>query len=345
MKAFDPMNAFDPTSMAQSVYDLWVQLVPQLLGDAAGAPAGRDGDATAGREPTAALDRLLFPMDQFAKVASSTQQMLQSVAQSVAPMLQGAMTDLSALALPLGDAARVTNAANAATQAMFAPWNAFIAQFGGNEGTPAWQGLHQSLADFAKGSNVAQITTAFDRTYGAFGDALGLGPARRLHAAWQDMLAAGLAQQDARMRYALLVQGALAQGSQRLVSRLAAKADAGERVDSALALLRLWAGCTEECVHETLQSQPGLDATAALTRSALAYRKRVQNVASVVADLLDMATRRDLDEAYAEIQALKRELRKLRPPRGPAPASPTSAVPGARSRVARKSKRAKGTTR
>jgi class III poly(R)-hydroxyalkanoic acid synthase PhaE subunit len=170
------------------------------------------------------------------------------------------------------------------------------------------------MASRFAGTTPGQLATAFDRTYGALGDALGLGPARRLQAAWQDMIAAGIAQQEARTHYALLVQGAIAQGVQRLTSRLAEKADKGERVDSVLALLRLWAVATEEVVHETLQSESGLAATTALTRSALAYRKRVQNVASIVADALDMATRRELDEAYREIQALKRELRALRTP-------------------------------
>jgi len=35
-------------------------------------------------------------------------------------------------------------------------------------------------------------------------------------------------------------------------------------------------------------------------------------VAGILADMLDLATRRDLDEAFREIQALKRELRNVR---------------------------------
>jgi hypothetical protein len=69
---------------------------------------------------------------------------------------------------------------------------------------------------------------------------------------------------------------------------------------------------TEEAVHETLQSERGLAATAALTRSALTYHKAVQKVAAILADMLDLATRRDLDQAFREIQTLKRELRASR---------------------------------
>jgi hypothetical protein len=98
-------------------------------------------------------------------------------------------------------------------------------------------------------------------------------------------------------------ESAFLQGIQRLLI-VAEKANAGERIDSVLALLRLWASNTEEVVHETLQSERGLAATAALTRSALAYVKRC-STGSRLRWVLDMATRHDVDEAYREIQALK----------------------------------------
>jgi hypothetical protein len=177
----------------------------------------------------------------------------------------------------------------------------------------AWLDLGNRFA----GGSGADLTTAFDRTYGAVSDALGFGPVRQLQAAWQQVLAAGMAQQEARAKYALLVQGAFAHGLEGLMTRLAEKAGAGERIDSVLALLRLWAVSTEQAVHETLQSEAGLAATATLARSALAYRKKMQQVASIIADLLDMATRRDLDEAFREIQSLKRELRAARTMRIP----------------------------
>jgi len=89
-------------------------------------------------------------------------------------------------------------------------------------------------------------------------------------------------------------------------------AQSGERVDSIFALLRMWAVSTEEAVHETLQSENGLAATAALARTGIHYRRRMQEIAGIVADTLDMATRNDLDEAYREIQNLKREVRAMR---------------------------------
>jgi Poly(R)-hydroxyalkanoic acid synthase subunit (PHA_synth_III_E) len=63
---------------------------------------------------------------------------------------------------------------------------------------------------------------------------------------------------------------------------------------------------------ETLQSEGGLAATAALIRADLAYRKKMQQVAAVFAEQFDMTSRRELDEAFREIQVLKRELRATR---------------------------------
>jgi hypothetical protein len=73
-------------------------------------------------------------------------------------------------------------------------------------------------------------------------------------------------------------------------------------------------------VHGVLQSPPGLAATAALSRAGVTHRRKMQHIAGIVADTLDMATRSELDEAYREIQNLKREVRALRPP--PAVAAP-----------------------
>jgi hypothetical protein len=277
-------NTFDPTQGALSVYNFWLSLIPQFMGQFGAVPAERPQSPPA--MPWASA--LLFPADQIARAAQMTQQSMQTMAQAMAPMMQsGGMPNLFAqwaAALPTSTAAT--------TQSIGKAWS----DFGGQLGLPT----------------NAELNIAFDRTYGAVSDALGLGPTRRLHAAWQDLINATTAQQEARARYAMVVNTAFTGGYSRLVSRLAEKATAGERIDSVLALLKLWAVCTEDAVHETLQSERGLAATVALTRASLSYHKAVRRVADVLADMLDLATRRDLDEAFREIQALKRELRNTR---------------------------------
>jgi hypothetical protein len=226
----------------------------------------------------------------------------------------------------------------AAAQTMLAPWMAAMswkpegaastqAVAGFNAlGLQPLQTMQKSWLDFSSrlvGATPETLATGFDRTFGALGDALGFGPLRKLQAAYQDLVAATVAQNDARMTYVMLVQSALATGFEGLLQRLAGMAEAGDRVDSVLALLRMWAASTEQAVHRVLQSEPGLAATAALSRAGITHRRKMQHISGIVADTLDMATRSELDEAYREIQNLKREMRALRPaPVLPVPAKP-----------------------
>lgn len=204
----------------------------------------------------------------------------------------------------------------------------------------ALQGIADSYAPMLQAAGAPGLleqwartyATAFDRTYGALGDALGLGPMRKLQAAAAQLMAAAQTQNESRAAYAMLVQSAFASGLDELLRRLAQMAERGERVDSVLVLLRMWASATEQVVHHVLQSERGVAATAALTRAALGYRKQLQAVAAVIADALDMATREDLDEAYREIQQLKRELRALR-------AAPAPPARGAKPRARRSTRK------
>ena len=173
----------------------------------------------------------------------------------------------------------------------------------------AWRDMGTQMV----GTTPQVFTNTFDRTFGALTDALGFGPMRKLQTAWQELLVATMAQTEARASYAMLVQGAFASGLEGLLQRLADMAEKGERIDSIFALLKLWAVNSEDAVHKVLQSADGLAATARVARAGLAYRRKIQQIASIIADGLDMATRRDLDEAYHEIHELKREVRKLRP--------------------------------
>ncbi len=124
------------------------------------------------------------------------------------------------------------------------------------------------MTRFGSGSPQSYMT-GFDRTFGGLFDALGFGPMRKLQAAAQELAAASLEQNQARASYAMIVQGAFAAGLERLMTQLAKMADEGGRVDSVLALLKMWAVQTEAAVHEQLQSPKGLAATAAMTRGRI----------------------------------------------------------------------------
>jgi hypothetical protein len=304
-----------PKSGVSSVYDFWLGLLPLFFAQLGAAQPG-SGAAAA---PAATASPLPFPADQVAKAAAMTQQALQGLAQTYGPMLHAA-----------------------GPQGLLGQWTTALPYLASMQQVPGlnvaalplqqmqqMQQMQQAWLDAGTKlfANQDQATT-FERTFGALYDALGFGPLRKLHAAGQELMQACVEQNHARARYALLVQGAFAAGLDAMLERLAGMARAGERVDSVFALIRLWAVSTEEAVHEVLQSEQGLEATAAIARASFVYRRRLQHVATIVADALDMATRRDLDEAFREIQALKRELRALRPavpaPEPPAPRARTT---------------------
>jgi hypothetical protein len=311
-------------SGAQGAYDFWLGLLPKFL-------AQMGASATPGATPAAPF-ALPFPVDQVAKAAELTQQALQSLAQNYTPMLQAAgapgLLAQWAAALPaMGTFVPQPGAAQAT--APFSAWMGAMPTLSGLAGSAAnsgalmpFQQMQQAWLDLGSrlvGTTPQTYTAAFDRTYGALSDALGFGPLRRLQGALQEMAAAAAAQNEARAGYAMLIQSAFAAGMEGLLQRLAEMAQKGERLDSVLALLRLWATQTEDAVHRTLQSEGGLAATAALTRAGLAYRMKMRAAAAIVADACDMATRHDLDEAFREIQELKRELRRrARPSAAPA---------------------------
>ena len=299
----------------------------------------------------------MFPVDQIAKAAALTQQSLQALAQTLGPQLQsGGFADLvaqwakAAPGFAFGKPRAAAATAATAAQTMAAPWAAFMANAAGampgatpssstaSTAQSALQAMSQAWIDMGSrfaGATPAQVDSTFDRTYGALGDALGFGPARKLHTRMARCRSCGRSAPGGAGKLCSTGAGRIPEGFQRLQGTLAEKANAGERIDSILALIRMWAIKTEEVVHETLQSERGLAATAALTRTALTSRKKMQHVAAVVADVFDMATRRELDDAYREIQALKREVRRMRPARA-------ADSPAPKRRAAPKSKGGKG---
>lgn len=322
---------------AESVYNFWLGLIPQFFSQiGVNLPAGDKGVAHA---PSAAQT-----VDWFGPWAATMPFLTATTGKSASgdatPNVAQAMFAPWASMLAPYPSAQTKDGSAAAPGAMgmFGPWAAampFLPGAGAADGsghaaaaaaTQPFQATQQAWLDFMTRLGTASpqsYMTGFDRTFGGLLDALGFGPMRKLQAACQELAAASLEQNQSRAGYAVLVQNAFATGLDRLMMQLAKMADAGERVESVLALLKMWAVHTEEAVHEVLQSAKGLAATAALTRAGLSHRRKLQHVAAIVADSLDMATRRELDEVYREIHELKRELRALR---SPPPALPVALV-------------------
>jgi hypothetical protein len=318
---------------AESVYNFWLGLIPQFFSQiGVKLPAGGNAAAAHMADATQAPDWLAPWTAAMPFLAGAGKPADGGIAATM-------FAPWAAMLAPYpGAQAKADAGSTSAPRAanVFGPWASALPLATGTQGESAqhgaaiaamqpFQAAQQAWIDFAARLGVASpqgYITGFDRTFGGLFDALGFGPMRKLQAALQDLAAASVAQNQSRAAYAMLVQGAFASGLERLMTQLGKMAEAGERVESVLVLLRMWAVNTEQAVHEVLQSEPGLAATAALTRAGLSHRRKLQHVAAIVADSLDLATRRELDEVYREIHELKRELRALR---APAPSRPAAA--------------------
>ena len=78
--------------------------------------------------------------------------------------------------------------------------------------------------------------------------------------------------------------------------------------------MRLWARAADEAMHTAMRSPDALEASARLVRTATRSRGQQQRVVAIASQALNIPTRAEVDEAYREIQELKRELRRLRKP-------------------------------
>ncbi len=176
------------------------------------------------------------------------------------------------------------------------------------------------------------LSLNLERTYGGLADAFGLASSRELQQALRDMAAAAMAHRQAQAEYLGLVAGALAKGNDALMTQLTNMGRRGEWVDSVKTLVRLWARVADESMHNDMQAPGALDAAARLVRTATRSRAQQQRVVAIASQALNMPTRAEVDEAFREIQELKRELRRLRKPQ----ASEVEALPaGVRQRAAR----------
>ena len=65
-------------------------------------------------------------------------------------------------------------------------------------------------------------------------------------------------------------------------------------------------------MHEAMQSARGLEVTAKLIGASSQHRQQLQKAIGLASEALHVPTRADMDDAFREIQELKRELRRLK---------------------------------
>jgi len=189
----------------------------------------------------------------------------------------------------------------------------------GGASAAGWKLMSQPMA--MSGRPCSRVSLNLERAYGGLADAFGLASSRDLQAALRAQATATLAKQQAQSEYLSLIVAALAKGSEGTMSRLADMGRKGESVDSLLGLVRVWSRAADEAMHAAMQSPKALEAAAKLVRASTQSRQQQHRIVALASEALNVPTRAEVDDAYREIQELKRELRRLRKSIGTGPAN------------------------
>jgi hypothetical protein len=322
-----------------SLYKAWFERLPQMF--RAMMPAGAsDMFAMPGNGQPSATPPPPFPAGPIAQAVQMTSAMLGQLYQAYLPMLAqgGLSTDaIQTLARGASETYQRLQQALGWTNEGFPDAGSFPSLHGA---TQSWQALLGPLAGAHSSEGRKLLQLGVERTFGGLSEAFGLGPMRELDEAMREMASANIERQRAQLEYLALWVEAWNEGTQALLRELTAKATRGERVDSMLALLRLWAKSVDGAAHRMMQSKRGLSATAKAIRATTVQREHVQKVVHIASEAMHLPTRAEVDEAYREIQELKRELRQLRKSLASQPAKASAAVDAAVGPPARKRSRA-----
>ena len=153
---------------------------------------------------------------------------------------------------------------------------------------------------------------AAERVYGPLADAFGLRPARAAFDTWREIAAAQLDECLANAQVVGVVAAGAFDGTRCLTQRLDGMRSDGETISSPTALLRVGLGEFDSAMHAAMLSDTGLVATAASVRATSRRRSGWQKLSALGAEALGQPTRVEVDEAFREIQQLKREVRELK---------------------------------
>ena len=294
------------TKASEPLYAWWLNVIPSLLG---GLLPKAAAPAAAAPEPAAAQP---FPIGQVAQALGLAQQLLGPLFQAYVKALSlNPNPDQAFLAFQssMYEQLQKLSEGFAGIGKMLAAAPAGVAA--GASTISAWNLMGgEPMAMF--GQTLKPLSINLERAYGGLADAFGLAPSRDLQGAARDIASATLAKQQAQAEYLGLVVGALTKGSEGLMTRLQEMGRNGESVDSLLGLVRLWARSAEEAMHAAMQSPKALEASAKLVRAGARSRQQQQRIVALISQALNVPTREEVDDAYREIQELKREMRRLR---------------------------------
>ncbi len=147
-------------------------------------------------------------------------------------------------------------------------------------------------------------------------DAVGWGPYSALRNALRDLSLAETAWRRSQSELWQVVSQAWGKVGAKVEQEIQHLAKRGETIKDGLTLMRLITAAADDLMHQTLQSEAGLEKIAASTRSALQLKRAQSKIVELISQILDVPTRSEVDAAYRMIQELKRQVRDLQKARG-----------------------------
>lgn len=118
--------------------------------------------------------------------------------------------------------------------------------------------------------------------------------------------------QDAQKEYQKTLSAGLAESVEKTVEHLVKLADKGEKVTSPRDLMRTWYSIADRTLMQKFNTAEFLKVQDKLTDALMDHKKAQREAMEIVYNSLEIPTRSEIDEAYKDIHALKREVRALR---------------------------------
>ena len=117
---------------------------------------------------------------------------------------------------------------------------------------------------------------------------------------------------DAQKEYQKTLSEGLAESVEKTIEHLAKLAEKGEKVSSPRDLMRTWYAIADKTLMNKFNTAEFLVVQDKLTDSLMAHKKAQREAMEIIYNSLEIPTRSEIDEAYKDIHALKREVRALR---------------------------------
>jgi class III poly(R)-hydroxyalkanoic acid synthase PhaE subunit len=99
---------------------------------------------------------------------------------------------------------------------------------------------------------------------------------------------------------------------ERTMDHLAKVAEKGEPITSVRDLIRTWFTVADKTLNESFASEEFSSSQDEMIKALLTYKIKQRAALEIIYEAMEIPTRTNLDEAYRDIQNLKREVRRLR---------------------------------